>query len=639
MSEQTLLFFFLILFSCTEKANNTPVKTDLEQKVEIWYKAGLEENDKTYSKTQQYVDSIMKFSPKLSNDCKAMGKLLLAFNNTNKTDDAIVFKNLKEAEFLLKNSRRDDLKIKLSNSLGNYYKTNGELELAFPFFLRGLKLAETIKDTVSISGVHCNIGSFFQYKGDVKNGMKHLSISMQMMKDKKLTSNYLIASHLMANFYGMTGKLDQALALDEEGLLLCDSFASNSLKAPFLDNKATCFFFTNQIDSAQKYFQECLRIDKLTKNIQQQSDSYANLANVALFKKNQELTLQYIDSSILFAQKTNYLPGMLKAYEVLIDNYKAKNDYQKLSQIQEKKMTTYKAFVNEKKENSMARYQILYETDKKEKKILESKLALGKKEKLLQSKNNMLLMLGIITLSFFGLAFLIYNQLKLRNQQQVQEYELKSAIREIENQNSLQEQRLRISRDLHDNIGAQLTFIISSVENINYAFPVLDVKVKDQLERINNFAKMTIIDLRDTIWAMNSKQITGEDLKGRIYNFIEKAKESTKQIKFSFTINEQMQDFSFSSIKGINVYRILQEAINNSLKYAEATEIKIHLDQSAEDIFLKIEDNGKGFSKDQKTSGNGLKNMAIRMEEIDGKFDLKTTLNQGTVITISCPKT
>ena len=92
---------------------------------------------------------------------------------------------------------------------------------------------------------------------------------------------------------------------------------------------------------------------------------------------------------------------------------------------------------------------------------------------------------------------------------------------QIELQNKLHEQRLAISRDLHDNIGAQLTFIISSVDSLKYAFADGNPKLEDKLNNISSFTKETIYELRDTIWAMNKEEITIEDLKTRISNFIE----------------------------------------------------------------------------------------------------------------------
>jgi len=170
---------------------------------------------------------------------------------------------------------------------------------------------------------------------------------------------------------------------------------------------------------------------------------------------------------------------------------------------------------------------------------------------------------------------LIYRQQRLKNQQQEQEFELKSAISKIETQNKLHEQRLSISRDLHDNIGAQLTFVISSIDNLKYGNKITDSKINNQLTKISDFTKSTIIELRDTIWAMNNSEFKVEDLYARILNFIEKAKSAKDDIHFKFVIDDQLKSLTFSSVIGINLYRTIQEAVNNAIKYSEAKDIEV----------------------------------------------------------------
>src|SRR5690606_7568364 len=135
--------------------------------------------------------------------------------------------------------------------------------------------------------------------------------------------------------------------------------------------------------------------------------------------------------------------------------------------------------------------------------------------------------------------------------------------------NSLQEQRLTISRDLHDNIGAQLTFIISSIENLQYGFKITNEKLTNKLTNISSFTKETIYELRDTIWAMNKDKISLEDLQIRTTNFIEKAAIASEGMELKFDVDPELnKDTTFTSVQGMNIYRIIQEAINNALKYA-----------------------------------------------------------------------
>lgn len=239
---------------------------------------------------------------------------------------------------------------------------------------------------------------------------------------------------------------------------------------------------------------------------------------------------------------------------------------------------------------------------------------------------------------FIGLiGFLVFRQQKLKNKQQEQEFLLKSAIAKIETQNKLQDQRLQISRDLHDNIGSQLTFIISSVDNIKYAFEIQNSKLDNRLSSISNFAKSTIIELRDTIWAMNNSEITFEDLRARIHNFVEKAKEAKQDIEFDFAIESSLKEAKFTSVEGMNIYRTIQEAVNNSIKYADAKNIRIDIRHEKSDIVIFINDDGKGFDDNEIELGNGINNMKKRIADCSGTITFKTKPDEGTQIIIRFP--
>ena len=274
-----------------------------------------------------------------------------------------------------------------------------------------------------------------------------------------------------------------------------------------------------------------------------------------------------------------------------------------------------------------AELEAKYQTAKKEKQLLQKEA---------ESKRKTNLLLAISTLAFFIalIGFLIYRQQKIKNRQQEQEFQLKSAIAQIETQNQLQQQRLSISRDLHDNIGAQLTFIISSVDNIKYAFDIGNAKLDNKLQSISSFTQSTIVELRDTIWAMNSDEITFEDLRARILNFIEKAKDAREEIDFRFSIDDSLNQVRLSSISGMNIYRTIQEAINNAIKYSEASEITINVGRKSDKIAVEIADNGIGFDTSTVEKGNGLVNMEKRITDIGGIFSLVSEYKKGTTISL-----
>ena len=269
-----------------------------------------------------------------------------------------------------------------------------------------------------------------------------------------------------------------------------------------------------------------------------------------------------------------------------------------------------------------------YETAEKEKKIAEKELAL-------KIRNQWIF--GLIALAFIvGLiGFLLYKQQVLKNHKQQKENELLLALEKIDSQTKLHEQRLTISRDLHDNIGAQLSFIVSAIDTIKYYISDSNQPITNKLNSIGTFAKETIKELRDTIWAMNKPTITIEDLKSRIANFMEKAKLSHQNMQILLKTDSDIAEaHSFTGLQGLNIFRIIQEATNNAVKYSEATEIKIHISKTKDGIQFEISDNGKGFVEAEVEAGNGLLNMRKRALELGKELKLTSKKNKGTTIAI-----
>jgi len=134
---------------------------------------------------------------------------------------------------------------------------------------------------------------------------------------------------------------------------------------------------------------------------------------------------------------------------------------------------------------------------------------------------------------------------------------------------------------------------------------------------------------------MNKSEITFEDLQSRISNFIEKANKSSHAVTFNFNVDKELKNHKmFTSVQGMNVYRIIQEAINNALKYADATQIDIDFSLNNGIFEMTISDNGIGFDLDQVALGNGINNMKKRAHELEAEFEITSQLNKGTTIRV-----
>ncbi|MFN4198962.1 MAG: sensor histidine kinase, partial [Flavobacterium sp.] len=287
---------------------------------------------------------------------------------------------------------------------------------------------------------------------------------------------------------------------------------------------------------------------------------------------------------------------------------------------QYKAYTQYKdSILNLETNNRVAALEIAFETQQKDKEILRNKARLAEKNLQL-----------VVLLFLFVLAVLLgygfwYRQ-RIKTVQLERENALKDALSKIEIQRQLQEQRLLISRDLHDSIGAQLTFIISSIDHLKYQWSKEQPEVNQRLEQISDFTRNTIYELRDTIWAMNKDAITGDDLESRIANFINQANMAASHIQFDFVVDEHLKhDMRLGARKGMHLYRIIQEAVNNALKHAEAKHIRVSLHQTnaPNQIELLIKDDGKGIDFNSLEPGNGLSNMKKRAFEMGGVLEVR----------------
>jgi signal transduction histidine kinase len=365
----------------------------------------------------------------------------------------------------------------------------------------------------------------------------------------------------------------------------------------------------------------------------QKSTVINNLATIAYELQEYENAEKLFDSSAYYSIKSKSVEKMRDYYYHRAVFNKKRGFFEKTVLYQDAYIKLRDSVFDIERAANFEELETKYQTEKKEKELLKSKALALETAAQIKKKDTQFMMLFVFIFGILLISYLIYRQQKLKNKQQVQEFELKTAISQIETQNKLQEQRLNISRDLHDNIGSQLTFIISSVDNIKYAFDIDNKKLDDKLTKISSFAQDTIIELRDTIWAMNSNEITFEDLEIRINNYIEKAKEAKDRIQFLFAIDVLLKSKKLTSVEGMNIYRTIQEAINNTLKYAQATTVAIAVNKTESQIEISIKDNGIGFDLATTVKGNGLHNMQKRMEDIGGEFTLISTL-QGTTITL-----
>ncbi|HEX5151000.1 MAG TPA: histidine kinase [Parafilimonas sp.] len=207
-------------------------------------------------------------------------------------------------------------------------------------------------------------------------------------------------------------------------------------------------------------------------------------------------------------------------------------------------------------------------------------------------------------------------------------------IRLLETQQQIQTERERISRELHDNIGSQLSFIISNIDwTIDSSERMTKAEELQRLTSINATAKNVMGNLRESIWALNKEKISLEEFADKLKAYIQNIIVLQPGLKFISKENIQ-SNITLSPTETLNVFRICQEVVNNVIKHAEACIIKVCISAENKKFSILIEDNGKGFNVTNSANGYGLENIKYRAAEMNLQINITSEPAKGTIVLI-----
>ena len=513
-------------------------------------------------------------------------------------------------------------------SLVYYYQGKYEKDLAYS--LKAIHIFEKLNDLENLSLEWGELG-YRMKKRNLEKAIQYMQKSKQIAEKNNLQKPLLSIYNNYGVLKEMKVEYDSALFYYEKGLALKQKI-NDQVGIPYsLNNIAGVFVLRKQFDKAEENYQKALEIRKKINDTVGIAENYSYLGDLHLMQKDFKKAIGFYQKSTEITDKHKYLGLSQDSYHKISECYENLGEHQNALQNFKKFSELKDSLINQETNSKIAELEVKFDTNEKEKQLLQKQAEVETS----RIKFSVAIVFAILA-SIIG--FLFYRQQRLKNKQQHQEFELKSAMAQIESQNKLQEQRLSISRDLHDNIGAQLTFIISSLENTKFGIPNLETAVEKRLDKISDFTRNTIVELRDTIWAMNKADFTMEDLSSRIFNFIEHAQSANQNILFNFSIDENLKNKKFSSVVGVNLYRTIQESVNNAMKYANASHIIINAEKFQEGLKIEIKDDGKGFDTENVDVGNGLLNMKKRMEEIGGNFSINSEIGKGTSVNVELLK-
>lgn len=658
-----IIFLTITIVSCNKKTTSTNTRND---SVEKYLK--LASNDTLPLETRKKLNNkAFKFIDLEKNDSVVRWYLSEVTFNTLDFKDSVDYFEKSKLHYQKSIESNDTLNLaRFYRYRGGFHKTvSYKLDSSFYYYLKSEKLYKRLNDENALGVIYYNKGSILSSINDFSGAELEFIKAERIFKKFKNDSRLIFLANNYGNVYSNMLQGNKALIIYKEGLKKINESKdprTKTCQSALLTSVARVYYFRKQYSLALNYYDLAIKYPNL---LEKDPGLYSFILNgigecKMGLKKFEDLN-QIFNNAIKYSKTINDYENLFYINRSISNLYHFKNDTLKAQIYADKALkfarktnTPYNIInalvqvgkVNKDKASSaMLEYDVqvdsLLNRERSERskflKIqLETDEIAQEKEKAIKQK---WLQTSVITgvLIIVILLFIIYKQrsqkkefLLVQNQQKANEeiYQLMLAQQKSEEEAKQKEKR-RIALELHDNVMNRLA---------STRFNLFTLTQNPNSETLKNAQQhiQTIKEIEDEIRSLTHELSKEADLEDNsftavIQQFVEQQRQMFNT-NYQLEMDESIDWESIDSEIKINWYRILQEAINNCNKYAEATEIKIKIAKENHHLILNIKDNGKGFDSRQGKKGIGLANMQQRIQSINGSITINSILEKGTEI-------
>jgi len=330
-------------------------------------------------------------------------------------------------------------------------------------------------------------------------------------------------------------------------------------------------------------------------------------------------------------EKTPFIVDQKNYYNKLSEVYNATKNYDKAYFYANKSNRINDSLNDTKFKSEIVELEAKYKKAENEKKInlLQSQ---NEKAALLVNNNRLnTILFAVLSVLLFLIVLFLWilnnNQKKLSIQKEINhEQELTSLEdqQKLSVSNALIEgeevERKRIARDLHDGLGSMLS-------GLKIHLKLAEKENALSVAEVNNLLDKSIKELRNISQNLMPESLLKLSLEHALRDLCMANSNAKTQIEFQYLIQKPNLPKNYEIV----IYRIIQELLNNALKYAEASLILVSCSQNKDTFFITVEDNGVGFDiMDKNNNGMGLRNIKNRVEILKGKLEIESEVNKGT---------
>ncbi len=510
----------------------------------------------------------------------------------------------------------------------------GDFEQALENDLKALEIRELINDTIRCAKSFSRIGNIYYYIDAFDKAISYHKKSILFRKQSKIPVKVSGSYNNLGLVYSYIEEYDSSLKyflLAFESIKKSPVEESNN-EAQFLANIGGLYVDMKRYDLAIEKLEEALLINRDDNKISRTTWNLMKLGDAYLQIKDYPKAIIALREADSLAQYASTLELKKDIKRFLLNYHLATGNTDSTAKYLDVYGTLNDSIIIMKTEKNIADMETKYQVEKKE-----AALALShEKSARLSSENSinkLLLLISIVGLLFLGVSFFLANR-DLQQKRKLSQIKLELQEREMSqllaNQESAalnsmlkgqEEERERIAKDLHDNLGGTLAALkLGLRKKENKVAP-------EDLEMVERAVK----EVRNIAHNLSSGLLEKQGL-GVALRELRDTIESSGILKFNLYLQSGLS--SIGQEAALELYRIVQELTNNTIKHADATEINLQTNLNEQTFNLIFEDNGKGFDTKASSGGMGMRNMNARLQKINGNLHIDSQPGRGTIVII-----
>ena len=496
----------------------------------------------------------------------------------------------------------------------------GDYETAIENYLESLALAMKGDNLYAISNPYHNIALIYkdinEYDKSLEYAKKAFEIRLELGDSAFVGQSY---QTLGALYYHLTNYDTAEIYLTKALSLFDHSSDLNSLAISYL-NLGLLNRDQGKLSAAEQLFDKAIAIFKDLEAHEDLVNALVNQSGVYLLQDDPKKANEYAVEAYNIASQYNLLPSLKEALEVKMDALEVSKSFEQAFYSSRELIAVSDSLLNEQKSNQISNLEIKFQVSQKEQQIELQRAQLA--EQIIRNRNKTLIIAGLSIFLLLAtiILFLIRSRSRKKEQLLKQEANLRLKEAQIEASiNSQEKERARFAKDLHDGFGQLISVLNLNLKN-------LEEKNADRHQVFENSTEILdemYREIKGICFNLMPQTLIQHGITLAIQEFaqrIEKASNISVYTDF-FGMEDRL-----SEVQEVSLYRIIQEWINNTLKYANAKQITIQLTREKNAITLLIEDDGAGFERSllENSSGNGWKNIQSRVNLIGGDVELDT---------------